>query len=120
MKVIKTYYSISEVAKILNIKEHTIRFWDSKLPGLSKQSQKGKTRFFNENHIKKLSSLNQLLENNDSIELAFKIISKFKKNKLIDTFFDNSKNLDGSLLSKEKIERINKINKKLKNLLNYK
>jgi len=32
----KTYYSISEVSKMLNIQEHTIRFWDSKVPDLSK------------------------------------------------------------------------------------
>ena len=38
----KIYYSISEVAKIIEVPEHTIRFWDSKLPGLSRQIEKGK------------------------------------------------------------------------------
>ena len=33
----KTYYSISEVSKMLSIQEHTIRFWDSKIPNLSKE-----------------------------------------------------------------------------------
>ena len=50
----KTYYNISEVSKILDIQEHTIRFWDSKLNGLSKQSEKGKSRYFNEEHIDRL------------------------------------------------------------------
>ena len=49
----KTYYSISEVSKILNIQEHTIRFWNSKLPDLSKRDNKGKTRFFNLKQIEK-------------------------------------------------------------------
>ena len=81
MKNKKTYFTISEVSEILEIHEHTIRFWDSKLPGLSKQSGKGKTRFFNQSHINKLSNINHLLKNNDSLNLAYEIISKNKRNK---------------------------------------
>ena len=55
----KTYYSITEVSKMLNIKEHTIRFWDSKLPHLSKRDNKGKTRFFNLKQIDKVVSFMQ-------------------------------------------------------------
>ena len=58
----KTYYTISEVSKMLNIHEHTIRFWDSKLPDLSKRDNKGKTRFFNFKQIEKLSKLNDILK----------------------------------------------------------
>ena len=61
----KTYYSISEVSKMLNVKEHTIRFWDSKLPDLSKRYDKGKTRFFNLKQIEKLSKLKDILKKND-------------------------------------------------------
>ena len=75
MTLKKTYYSISEVSKMLNIKEHTIRFWDSKLPDLSKRDQKGKSRFFNQQQIEKISKINEILKNNDSIKLAFQIIS---------------------------------------------
>ena len=62
MQIKKTYYSISEVSKILEIPEHTIRFWESKLPDLCLRSQKGKTRFFNEKQINMLSKLNNLLK----------------------------------------------------------
>ena len=72
----KTYYSISEVSKMLNIQEHTIRFWDSKLPDISKRDKKGKTRFFNLKQIEKLSKLNDILKKNDSITLAYEILSK--------------------------------------------
>ena len=76
MTLKKTYYSISEVSKMLNIKEHTIRSWDSKLPDLSnKRDQKGKSRFFNQKQIEKISKINEILKNNDSIKLAFQIIS---------------------------------------------
>ena len=66
----KTYYSISEVSKMLNIQEHTIRFWDSKLPDLSKRDNKGKTRFFNLKQIEKLSKLNEILKREKRIEIA--------------------------------------------------
>ena len=78
MKVRKTYYSIGEVSKILNIKEHTLRFWDSQLPGLSKESDKGKTRFFTENNINKIAEINKLLNNNNALNLAYRIVSNNK------------------------------------------
>ena len=76
MKLEKTYYSISEVAKLLGIYEHTIRFWDSKLPNLSTRSEKGKSRFFNKKQIEKIAQINNLLKNNDTISLAYEIASK--------------------------------------------
>ena len=111
MKNKKIYYSISEVSKILDINEHTIRFWDSKLPGLSKQSDKGKTRFFNQNHINKLSNLNNLLKNNDSLNLAYELITKNRSN----NFFANSNNLEikGSDSKKKHI-----ITRKIRNITN--
>ncbi len=62
MNLKKTYYSISEVSKMLNINEHTIRFWDSKLQDLSKRDHKGKTRFFNLKQIEKISKLADMLK----------------------------------------------------------
>lgn len=114
----KTYYSISEVSKMLNIQEHTIRFWDSKLPDLSKRDKKGKTRFFNLKQIETLSNLNEILKKEDSITLAYEIISK--KNK-INLSINNNKidNLKGdSLKYKQNFNKIKNISKKLKNLLN--
>ena len=114
----KTYYSISEVSKMLNIQEHTIRFWDSKIPDLSKRDKKGKTRFFNLKQIEKLSNLNDILKKKDSITLAYEILSK-KNN--INLSINNNKidNLKGdSLKYQQNINKIKNISKKLKNLLN--
>ena len=120
MKNNKTYYSISEVAKMLNIKEHTIRFWDSKLPGLSKQSEKGKTRFFNQNQIQKISSLNQLLQNNDSLDLAYKVLSKERINRdkvNLETSHQEKKiNSSDSLKNIQKTHKIEQIINNLKTL----
>ena len=103
---------------MLNIHEHTIRFWDSKLPDLSKRDNKGKTRFFNLKHIEKLSKLNDLLKKNDSITLAYEILSKKNnKNSLINN--DSIDNLKGdSLKFQQNIVKIKNISKNLKNLLN--
>ena len=87
----KKYYSISEVSKILHIKEHVIRHWDSIDPKTNKIRiqnlsirTKGGTRFFNQTHIKKLSLLKQLLiengKRNYSLDLASKILDQNKTN----------------------------------------
>ena len=114
----KTYYSISEVSKMLNIPEHTIRFWDAKLPDLSKRDSKGKTRFFNFKQIERLSKLNDILKKSDSITLAYEILSKNNhKNSSVNT--NNNDNLKGdSIKFRQNIEKIKNISKKLKNLLN--
>ena len=111
----KTYYSISEVSKILNIQEHTIRFWDSKLPDISKRDSKGKTRFFNLKQIEKISKLNDILKKNDSITLAYEVLSK-KNNKNSSIGFNNLKS-DSSKFQKN-IKKIKNISENLKKLLN--
>ena len=102
---------------MLNIHEHTIRFWDSKIPDLSKRNSKGKTRFFNLKQIEILSKLRDILNKNDSITLAYEILSKKNyKNSLLN--FNNSENLnsDSSKLPKH-IVKIKKISNYLKNLI---
>ena len=114
----KTYYSISEVSKMLNIQEHTIRFWDSKLPDLSKRENKGKTRFFNLKQIEKISKLNDILKKNDSITLAYEILSK-NNNKNSSININNVNDLKSdSIKYRKNIDKINNISKSLKNLLN--
>ena len=113
----KTYYSISEVSKMLNIQEHTIRFWDSKLKDLSKRNMKGKTRFFNMKQIEKLSKLNDILKKNDSITLAYEILSK-NNNKNSSLNNNNTDKIKGdSLKFRQNIDKIKNISKVLKNLL---
>ena len=93
----KQYYNISEVSKILNLKEHVIRHWDSvdpktnklRIEGLSIRT-KGGTRYFNQTHIKKLSNIKNILfeegRHNYSLDLVNKIISSKKLEK---QFHDN-------------------------------
>ena len=123
----KKYYSISEVSKMLNIKEHVIRHWDSIDPKTNKlriqnlsMRTAGGTRFFNKFHIKKISNLMSILQENGkrnhSLDLAVKIISK--KNKKIDnSSISDDKNHNILENNLNKIKKITNIKNKLKSLI---
>ena len=113
----KSYYSISEVSKMLNIQEHTIRFWDSKLPDLSKRNNKGKTRFFNLKQIDKLSKLNDILKKKDSVALAFEILSKNINKKHQSNLSDSVKIMNNVSFNQQKVNKIRVISSNLKNLI---
>ena len=117
MQLKKTYYSISEVSKILDIPEHTIRFWESKIPDLSLRSEKGKTRFFNEKQISMLSKINNLLKNNDTLSLAFDIVSKKNSKKSSLNFNNLSTKEVVSNQFKHKINQIRTIANNLRTLI---
>ena len=105
---------------MLNIQEHTIRFWDSKLPDLSKRDNKGKTRFFNSKQIEKLSKLRDILKNNDSITLAFEILSKNISKNVSFNQGDSLQKKNDSNLNQQKDNKIRAISNNLKTLINDK
>ena len=121
----KQYYNISEVSKILNLKEHVIRHWDSvdpktnklRIQGLSIRT-KGGTRYFNQTHIKKLSNIKNILfeegRHNYSLDLVNKIISSKKLEKQFnDNLTTSSPNQDinKSNNSQKLIKILNKLRK---------
>ena len=121
----KQYKNIKEVSKLLDIKEHIIRYWDSIDPktnkirfyGLSTRRIKGGTRYFNMENIKKLETLKNLLyengQHNYSLALANKILSSKNKKPLKSKEYNikNSKDLD---INRKKL---NQILLNLKNLI---
>tara|TARA_B100000029_G_scaffold482363_1_gene532266 strand:- start:166 stop:555 length:390 start_codon:yes stop_codon:yes gene_type:complete len=129
MKNEKKYYSIREVSRILNIKEHVIRHWDSIDPKTNKLRienlsirTKGGTRFFNKSHIKKLSTLQNLLKENGkrnySLDLASKIISQDKNLKIKNENYNENK--PASLITDERYNKIRIITNNLKSLIKKK
>ena len=110
----KKYLNISEVSKLVQIEEHTIRYWDSidlktnklRVDGISTKS-KGGTRYFNKENIKKLQKLKSILydgnKHNYSIKLADKILSSNKKFALQ---YDQIKSDNRYLNFDKKIEQI--------------
>ena len=122
----KQYYNISEVSKILNLKEHVIRHWDSvdpktnklRIEGLSIRT-KGGTRYFNQTHIKKLSNIKNILfeegRHNYSLDLVNKIISSKKLEKQFnDNLTLSSPNQDIDKLNNS--QKLTKILNKLRKL----
>jgi len=123
----KQYYNISEVSKILNLKEHVIRHWDSvdpktnklRIEGLSIRT-KGGTRYFNQTHIKKLSNIKNILfeegRHNYSLDLVNKIISSKKLEKQFTNESAISSNQDDLKVNYDN-QKLIKILDKLRNLI---
>ena len=123
----KQYYNISEVSKILNLKEHVIRHWDSvdpktnklRIEGLSIRT-KGGTRYFNQTHIKKLSNIKNILfeegRHNYSLDLVNKIISSKKLEKQFTNELAISSNQDDVKVNYNN-QKLIKILDKLRNLI---
>ena len=123
----KQYYNISEVSKILNLKEHVIRHWDSvdpktnklRIEGLSIRT-KGGTRYFNQTHIKKLSNIKNILfeegRHNYSLDLVNKIISTKKLEKQFANESAISSNQDDVKVNYDN-QKLIKILDKLRNLI---
>ena len=122
----KQYKNIKEVSKLLNIKEHVIRYWDSidpkikkiRIQGLSTRNRGG-TRYFNRDNINKLEQLKDLLfengKHNYSLDLANKILSS-KKNKVSEL---KKSNITQNVTSSKKVEiklKLDEILFKLRNL----
>ena len=123
----KQYYNISEVSKILNLKEHVIRHWDSvdpktnklRIEGLSIRT-KGGTRYFNQTHIKKISNIKNILfeegRHNYSLDLVNKIISSKKLEKQFTNESAISSNQDDVKVNYDN-QKLIKILDKLRNLI---
>ena len=117
----KKYINIKEASKLLNLKEHVIRYWDSidpktnklRVDGISTKS-KGGTRYFNKENISKLEKLKSLLyENglqNHSLKIANRLLLSSKRNAY------NLKNIDikKEHFQDEKVEKIRKILTKMR------
>ena len=122
----KQYKNIKEVSKLLNIKEHVIRYWDSidpktekiRIQGLSTRNRGG-TRYFNRDNINILEQLKDLLfeigKHNYSLDLANKILSS-KKNKVSEL---KKSNITQNVTPSKKVEiklKLDEILFKLRNL----
>jgi len=57
----KTYYSISEVCNMLQIKPYTIRYWETEFVSLKNKTKKGHTRRYTEKDIEILRQIKHLI-----------------------------------------------------------
>ncbi len=115
----KKYKSIKDVALLLDVNPHVIRYWDSKFDGISTRIDNNKKRFFNNENIKKLKDLKNILyqngKHNYSLDLAKKIINKSRKSTFND--FEVVPDVANLSLKKNDIIKLVNISKNLKKLL---
>jgi DNA-binding transcriptional MerR regulator len=118
----KTYKSIGEVAKILNLvnkkkgslNTHTIRFWEKEFKQIKPNILNGNRRYYNDDTIEILKKVKYLLKDQGmTINGAKKVLNTDKSLKL-DELPKNSINVDYSI--KNKLKKISDLIKQLKNI----
>jgi DNA-binding transcriptional MerR regulator len=57
----KLYYSIGEVSKLLSVKQHVLRYWETQFPALKPKKNRAGNRTYKVRDIKYLISLKTLL-----------------------------------------------------------
>ena len=115
----KKYLNIKEASKIIGLKEHVIRYWDSidpktnkiRMEGISTKSKAG-TRYFNKDNLKKLQNLKNIIYKDvylsSALRLAEKIILKKHHDK---------RNFDTDPKKLENNQKITQILKNMRNLV---
>ena len=120
----KQYKSIKEVSKLLNIKEHVIRHWDSvdpktkkiRIQGISTRTKSG-IRYFNEENIKKIEQIKRLLFENGKHNYSLDLVNKILSKNINKSLQNHSINLNHDRKSKnDEDQNLNKLEKILNNL----
>ena len=112
------------MAKITGLKEHVIRYWDSKdsktnklrVEGISRKSSGG-TRYFNKDNIKKLQKLKNLIYDNGNYNPSLKLANQILNSKKINNSIDNYERIETKFENGKKTEKIDQILKKMRELL---
>ena len=115
----KTYKTIGEVAKILNLFDkktgklatHTIRFWEKEFKQISPNIFSGKRRYYNDQSIEVLKKIKYLLKDQG---MTIKGVKKQLNNQ--NSELDEIKNRSiNTRIIKTKLNKISNIIKKIKN-----
>lgn len=57
----KLYYKIGEVADIVGVKPHVLRYWEAECPFLQPVKSRGNQRLYRREHVEQLLQLNDLI-----------------------------------------------------------
>lgn len=99
-KLTKLYYSIGEVAALINVNSSTIRFWEKQFDQLSPKKNKKGNRLFTPSEIQLLSKIEHLLHHQGYTIEGAKIFLKEintkekKEEEVIKKLIKIKKNLD--------------------------
>lgn len=115
----KLYYSIGEVAKIVDIKPHVLRYWESEFSILSPSKNRAGNRVYREKDILLVKFIKNLLyKKKFTIEGAKQKLKDIKKEEL--TKFEQNENQENTSKKSEKekySETMTKLKHGLKDIL---
>ena len=126
MKIMKKYLNIKQVSKLVGLKEHVIRYWDSidpktnklRVDGISTKT-KGGTRYFNKDNISKIQNLKNLIYEEGNLKKpSIKIADKLISSKINTRSYVNTPITSNVEKYPKIIKKIHQILKKMKNLVN--
>ena len=118
----KTYKSIGEVAKILNLinekkgtlNTHTIRYWEKEFKQIKPKILNSNRRYYNNDAIEVLKKIKYLLKDQGMTIIGVKKVLNSDKSLKLDELPNNSINADYSI--KNKLKKISDLIKKIKSL----
>ena len=122
-KIDKTYKSIGEVAKILDLinkkkgtlNTHTIRFWEKEFKQIKPKILSGNRRYYNNDTIEVLKKVKYLLKDQGMTINGAKKLLDSKKSLKLDEFSNNSITIFNSEI-KNKLKKILHLVKDIKKL----
>ena len=80
-KNLKLYYSIGEVAKMFNINESTLRYWESEFPHLKPKTNSKNVRQYTEKDIEQIKVIYNLVKvRGFKLAAARKMLNENRKN----------------------------------------
>ena len=120
----KTYKSIGEVAKILelvnkkngSLNTHTIRFWEKEFKIIKPIILAGRRRYYDNLTIEKLKKIKYLLKNQGMTIKGAKRAFNTTYSLNLDDLSNKSININNNLILKKKISKISKLVKDIKEL----
>ena len=122
-----TYKTIGEVAKELNLVDkktgslqtHTLRYWETQFRQIKPSVRAGNRRYYSKKNLKIIKQIKFLLKENG---FTINGVKKILNNTNIDSLDENinlslyKTNIENKNLIKEKVKKISKIVRELKNL----
>lgn len=79
----KLYYNIREVAEMMQLPEHTLRFWEKEFPSLSPKKSSGGTRQYTQQDIDLIRLIHHLVKEQGLTIKAARARLKTSKQKVV-------------------------------------
>ena len=80
----KLYYNIREVAEMMQLPEHTLRFWEKEFPSLNPKKSSGGTRQYTQQDIDLIRLIHHLVKEQGLTIKAARLRLKTSKQKVVD------------------------------------